>query len=251
VKHIVILPIIFILGCGQQSNIDENSISKYRLHPANSDSMCIKELNRAKADVKKGKIVFCMPMGFGSFQLRHEEQLKQLCNKHNIVFDYELFSDVIITGQTQGCYGAYMDKVIADKFGNNFKKNLLEQADSILLASNDPVPYYLCDKRPQIAANDDSDRLFATVPIKLKKQLKPDKEDRFPFMDIGFYIDKEGNSSNFFLNYFHDVDNKINDKFKDELFNLGVEQLKAIKHWETGIVAGQKVITENNVRVYF
>lgn len=48
-----------------------------------------------------------------------------------------------------------------------------------------------------------------------------------------------------------DADNKSNRKFKDELFKIGVEQLKEIKYWEIGIVNGQKVITENNVRVYF
>ena len=70
-------------------------------------------------------------------------------------------------------------------------------------------------------------------------------------MDIGFYIDKSGNASGYFLNYFMDANSKSNQKFKDELFKIGVEQLKAIKHWETGFVNGQKVNTENNVRVYF
>ena len=74
---------------------------------------------------------------------------------------------------------------------------------------------------------------------------------RFPFMDIGFYIDKKGNASGYFLNYFAIRGNESNQKFKDELFDFGVERLKQIESWEPGIVKGQKVNTENNVRVFF
>ena len=254
---------IFLFACGQknpkdkevsiiQSNKPENQLSNYIQKPADTDSMCIKDIEKAKKDVSNGKIVFCFPMGFGSHDLRQEKQLRELCLKNNLIFKYELFSDVIYDGQTQGCYGAYMDKTISSKFGSNFKQNLLKQADSILLATNDTIVYYKCDKRPQIPGKDDYETtLEAKVPEKLSKQLKADKEGDLPFMDIGFYIDKSGNASGYFLNYFMDANSKSNQKFKDELFKIGVEQLKAIKHWETGFVNGQKVNTENNVRVYF
>jgi len=251
-----------LIACGQNNRKNlssemsrenfENKRLEYINHPSENDSMCIKDIEKAKRDISKGKIVFCVPMGFGTFHLRQEAQLRQLCNKYNIVFDYELFSDVIITGQTQGCYGAYMDKMITDKFGLDFKQKLLAKADSILIASNDTIEYYLCDKRPQIPGRDDNEiTIEATVPIKLSKQLIADKEGDLPFMDIGFYIDKEGNASDYFLNHFYDANNKTNHKFKDELMRIGIKELKAIKRWETGIVNGQKVITENNVRIYF
>lgn len=240
---------IFILSCGHKSSSDK---FQYILNPNDTDSLCIKDIQRAKSNVEKGKIVFCQPMGFGTHRLRSEKQLRELCEKYNLIFDYELFSDVYYDGQTQGCYGIYMDKVIADKFGNNFKKKLLAQADSILLASNDTVQYYLCDKRPQIPGKDDYETtIVVKIPLKLHKQLKADNEGDLPFMDIGFYIDKSGNASGYFSNYFMDASNKWNQQFKEELFEIAVEQLKEIKHWETGIVNGQKVITENNVRAYF
>src|ERR1700751_4065183 len=162
----MLLMTLFLFACGQNKNQDkqvsfiqpdnpENRLAKYIEKPSDKDSMCIKEIERAKRDISKGRIVFCMPMGFGSFQLRQEEQIQQLCKKNNLVFEYETFSDVIISGQTQGCYGAYMDKVIQDKFGVGFKEKLLNKADGILLASNDTIVYYLCDKRPQIPGRDD------------------------------------------------------------------------------------------------
>jgi hypothetical protein len=259
----IFLLTIFLFACGQKNPKDkeaqiasidrpENQLEKYIQKPVNTDSMCIKDIERAKNDISKGRIVFCYPMGFGSHNLRQEKQLRELCKRYRLIFNYEVFSDFIIEGQTQGCYGAYMDKIIASKFGADFKQDLLEKADSILLAANDTIVYYKCDKQPQIPGKDDYETtLEAKVPERISKQLKADKEGDLPFMDIGFYIDKSGNASGYFLNYFMDADSKSNQKYKNELFNLGVEQLKEIKHWETGIVKGQKVNTENNVRVYF
>lgn len=135
--------VVFLFACGQNSNKDiasgqpENHPIKYTLKPADKDSMCIKDIERAKRDISKGKTVFCYPYGFGSHDLRQEKQLRELCIIKGLVFEYELFSDVIYDGQTQGCYGAYMDNAIASKFGTNFKQDLLKQADSILLATND------------------------------------------------------------------------------------------------------------------
>lgn len=263
-RNITTLILTFLLfACGQKNPEDkkaevvlidrpENRLEKYIQKPATTDSMCIKDIAKAKNDIANGKIVFGTPMGFGTHRLRQEKQLRELCKTYNLVFDYEMFGCVVYEGQTEGCYGAYMDKAIEDKYGKGFKEILLNRADSILLSNNDTIAYYLCDKRPQIPGKDDYETtLEATVPEKLSKQLKADKEGDLPFMDIGFYIDKSGNASGYFLNYFMDADSKSNQKFEDELFKIGVEQLKAIKHWETGIVRGQKVITENNVRVYF
>lgn len=263
-RNITTLILTFLLfACGQKNPEDkkaevvlidrpENRLEKYIQKPATTDSMCIIDIAKAKNDIANGKIVFGTPMGFGTHRLRQEKQLRELCKTYNLIFDYEMFGCVVYEGQTEGCYGAYMDKAIEDKYGKGFKEILLNKADSILLSNNDTIAYYLCDKRPQIPGKDDYETtLEATVPEKLSKQLKADKEGDLPFMDIGFYIDKSGNASGYFLNYFMDADSKSNQKFKDELFKVGVEQLKAIKHWETGIVSGQKVNTENNVRVYF
>jgi hypothetical protein len=82
-----------------------------------------------------------MPMSLGTFEFRQEKQLRELCNSTSLLFDYELFSCVGVSGQTSGCYGLYMDKIIAQKFGKNFKENLLKSADSIYIASH-PTVYY-------------------------------------------------------------------------------------------------------------
>lgn len=248
-KNITILFLTFFLfACGHQSSKDK---FQKELIKSDNDSLCIKAIEKAKADLSNGRLVFCMPIGMGSSTLRQEKQIRQLCKKNNIVFQYEPASDVIRTGQTQGCYGAYMDKIIAEKFGINFKEKLLTQADSILLSSNDTIEYFLCDKRPQILGKDEELTLEVKLNNKLSKQLKSDEEGKLPFMDINFYINKNGNPSGYFLYNFYNANNKSNEKFEDELFKAGVKSLKQYKHWEPGQVKGQKVITENNVRVYF
>lgn len=110
----------------------------------------------------------------------------------------------------------------------------------------------MCDKHPHLPGKDNYE---TTLEVKLNenlgKQLKFDKEGDLQFVDIGFYIDKQGSPSGYFLNYFSDANQKSNQKFQTELFHTGVDLLKQYKHWETGEVREQKVITENNVRIYF
>ncbi len=256
ILYLCYIVLYFYTVCFEQKhfpseNYIQNPLAKYIKNPAKSDTTCISEINEAKMLVEDGIIVFCYPVCFGCYPLRQEKHLETLCKQHGIILDYELFSDFISSGQTQGCFGAYMDKVIADSFGAGFKQKLLEQADSIMLAVNDTVPYYLCDKEPQRPDVDyvhESGNLTVKIPDELYNEVETNKDVRFSFMDIGFYIDKEGNTSGYFLN--NSVDS-TNQKLKDAFFDLGVEQLKEIKNWEPGIVNGQKVITENNVRVYF
>ena len=252
IKNVLILVSVLVFtACNRQVS----SIEKYIENPRKSDSLCIEDIERAKKMVENGEIIFCYPMYFGSSELRQEKQLRLLCEQYKLIFDYELFGCVVIERQTQGCFGAYMDKVIVDKFGADFKQKLLAQADSIMIAVNDTVPYYLCDKKPKIHGvidKHESEYLMASVvPEELRKQLKTDNDGKSSFMDIGFYIDKDGNTSGYFINNFYDANNKSNQLFKDDLFNIAVTQLKQVERWEPGIVNNQKVITENNVRVFF
>ena len=239
-----------LIGCGRR----QYSLEKYIQNPPKSDSTCIKDIRRAKTMVENGEIVFCYPLYFGSWGLRQEKQLRLLCEQHGLIFSYEIFSCIIDEKQRQGCFSAYMDKIVADKYGADFKHKLLAQADSIMIAVNDTVPYYLCDKEPKIpSVNNDyeSKYLIVQIPEEIHKQLKANNDGKLPFMDVGFCIDKEGNASGYFLNDFYDANSKENQLFQDDLFNISVAQLKQIECWESGIVNNRKVITKNNVRVHF
>jgi hypothetical protein len=214
--------------------------------------MCRDDIKQAEIDIANGRIYFCHPFGFGSHELPQESYLNELCLTHSLRFKEELISCVVFNEQTQGCYGAVMDNFIALKFGKDFKERLYQQADSVLLAKSDTVDYYSCEKRPQIMGENNYETVFSIpLPRQLSKEVKMGKGNDMPFMDIGFYIDKSGIPSGFFINYFMDADHESNQKVKEDLFNIAIAQLKKVEAWEPGVYAGEKVNTEFNVRVFF
>jgi hypothetical protein len=227
-------------------------LNTYVEHPDETDSLCMDDIKLAESDIAKGHIFFCHPYGFGSFDLPQEKYLETLCINNNMRFKKELISDVIFNAQTQGCYGAVMDNYIVLNYDKDFKERLFHQADSILLAHNDTVDYSSCEKRPKILGKNDDETTFSiSLTHQLAKEVKMGKGNDMPFMDIGFYIDKSGLSSGFFLNYFMDADYQSNQKVKEELFNMAIAEIKKVKKWEPGVYAGEKVNTEFNVRVFF
>lgn len=228
----------------------ENRLSDYIQHPNKQDSLCIKDLDKAEKDIAKGHISFCEPFGFGTFPMRQEKYLKQLCEKHHIYFKYELFSDVIIEGQTQGCYGTYMDEILKEKFGNDFKEKLKKQADSLLSISNDTIDYYLCDERPQIHG-DGRVEINMEVFIDRKIYKKLDSCETTPFMDIGFYVNKLGEASGYSSSKLLGCPEDIDSKIENLVFKAALLKIKELKKWEPGVVNGQKINATNNIRVYF
>lgn len=255
---------VTFFSCGQNSQKEKMVHSKkesfrkleyYIDNPAETDSMCLKSIAAAKADIANGKLVFFISFDEGKYQMRQEKQLMELCKFYHLELDYELTGCVIYEGQTQGCYGAYMGKIIEQKYGKGFIKMLFKKADSLLVESNDTVLSYYCDKLPQIPGRDveegEEANVVVNVPKKFRESLKADSIGDFPFMDIGFYIDRSGNASGYFLDFFNDVGNVSNQKLQDDLYKLGISRLKKIKRWEPGLINGQRMITEHNVRVYF
>src|ERR1035437_7016006 len=82
-KNVILLFLtIFLFSCGHQSPKDK---FQKELIKSDNDSLCIKEIEKAKTDLSIGRIVFCMPIGNGGGTLRQEKQLKQLCKNNNII----------------------------------------------------------------------------------------------------------------------------------------------------------------------
>jgi hypothetical protein len=96
------------------------ALLNYIDHPCPNDSTCKKDILKAKAEVEGGQTKFLMPMSLSTFDIRQEEQLRQLCDSNGLIFDYELFSCISNTGQINGCYGLYMDKNIGSKIRLQF-----------------------------------------------------------------------------------------------------------------------------------
>jgi hypothetical protein len=227
---------------------------KYIDNPCPNDSSCKMEISKAKSEIAEGKITFCSPQSLMIFDLRQEQQLRQLCKSHGLNFVYEYFSDIGATGQTQGCYGLYMDKIIAQKFGSKFKDNLLREADSLYVLSNPTVYYTKCDTLPRLTNKD----IFASTEMDVKigrqlfDKLKVSQNGYYPQVDVGFYIDTIGNASNYFVSQFIIYDDiKENNRFKKKLIEIALGYIKQFKIWKPGIILNRKVKTEYNVRLSF
>lgn len=223
-------------------------------NPDPGDSLCIYDIRRAKKDISDGKMVFTQSAGFLFGFMRYEDELKQLCKGHGLVFDFDMISCIVFEGQTQGCYGQYMDEIIRKKFGADFKARLHAQADSMFLvnaASNRRiVKSWDCDERPRLPT--EQKRMTDYIPniTVMEVDIKPNG-NQWPFFDLGFVIETDSTISNFYINNFA-AEAEENEKYKEKLFSIAVEHVKSqYPLWVPGKIKGIPVRTDNNVRVFF
>lgn len=225
----------------------------YVSNPAKTDKLCLSAIEKAKADIKKGGIVFTQAAGFGFGHNRYEAELKELCKQKGLNYDIDLIGCVVVKGQTQGCYGAYMDKILSEKYGSDFKENMYKKADSMFLvnAIDKTVYYGDLDNRPRLPTEKkrNSDDLGYAYFENLEIKTKSNKWKDLPFMDIHFIVHKDSTISNFSVSNFVA---RGNDKFKTELFNLAVNKIKAdYPIWVPGSIKGISLKSENNIRIHF
>lgn len=225
-------------------------IAVYIEHPQTSDKICLKDIARAKKDIEIGDLVFTMPYGEGNYNLRSEKYIRELCKRYHLAFRFEMVSDVINKEGRKGCYEAFMDKKIDQKYGLKFRQFILEEADLMLIKSNDTVLAWDCDKKPQIEGISS-----AIINVQLEKNLRSDlSQDKINYvagLDVAFYIDKQGIASGYHLEDYNSIEKEGNEKYKARLFRAGIDALKKHKNCVAGEILGQKVITKQIIRIYF
>lgn len=251
--------VVFIRLAMVRHRVYEPDISKriaYTKDPVLSDKLCREDVKKAKRDVEKGKIVLTQRYGFGTMPYRFEEELAELCKSHDITFEVVLISDLIIHGQTQGCNADYMDGILSERFGTEFKEKLLERADSLFLKNamlyDSLVDSRYCDERPYLTniAHKKDDYNFSLtvddVPIK-----KDTVSGNWPHLDVEIIIEKDSSIGNFHVSYYADLANN-NEQYKQALFKRSSDYLKTIHPiWIPGKIAGHPVRTSHNVRIFF
>jgi hypothetical protein len=233
----------------------------YVNNPKYSDTICLNDINKAKRDLSNGRIIMNDYVGYDRGNRRYYNQLKQLCEELGIIFQPEGEYCVVYEGQTQGCYGLFMDSTIYAKYGRNFKIALHELADSLFFVemSNDTIKRWFCDIQPSPNNGKRTvDEIYVKTDlnvISIRREWISQGDTMFaidnPFMDIHFTVDKTGELSNFKLEYFVPA-SEHNERFKQELFNLGEQQIRErLPNWTPGTINGIPMNVEHNIRVQF
>ncbi len=255
----IILALILFNACSQSREVINQKLPAlitYVDNPNETDTLCISDIKRAKKDVANGKIVLTQSFGAGTFELRYEEELRQLCKENGLEFGLDLMGCVVFEGQTQGCYGAYMDKIIIEKFGADFKKNIHRQADSLFLENiilnNKVVKHWDCDESPKLPSETESKSAYLTIKIKdvdIEKDVSGYGD--LPSFDLGFIIEKDSTINGFYLlDYFDQLDK--NEKLNTKLFEIAVAHIKEnYPVWVPGKIKGVSVRTDNSVKIFF
>lgn len=268
---VTLISVAFLFSCLEKKKglNDEKTISEtqnkqkqlnpilYVSNPTKTDTLCISEINKAKSDIENKGIIFTQAVGLGFRYKRYEDELIKLCKEKGLRYDIELISCIVSEGQTQGCYGAYMDKTIAEKYGFDFKQKMHKKADSLfisnILKNNSPVQYWDCDERPRLPNENirTSDYIsdLSVYDIDIKENKK--EHGGWPFFDIGFIVEKDSTISNFYIRNFV-ARLKSNEKYKTQLFKLVTKHLnEKYPKWIPGTINGVPVRTDNNVRIHF
>ena len=121
-----------VLSQGAPTTSGYSKSERYLDHPAAGDVKCRQDITRATRDLQRGRRVFCWPKTFSfTYAPRYATELADVCRQHGIRFEYEEISDDTSPGFTQGCYGAVMDRALAQQFGTGFRARWIAQADSI------------------------------------------------------------------------------------------------------------------------
>jgi hypothetical protein len=235
---------LFFFFCLSEGNAQQDA---YIDHPDSKDTLCIKELTRAKKDIAAGKLRYCGGYVWDYPYSRMFPELDSLCKIYEIIFtpDTGIERDVrfVDDPNTYYCYANFMNREIAKRFGSDFMQGLVKQADSIFISKSfvDTVPGYLCDVQPS-SFDGWSDEFFKqfrfpdTCPLKTNCQSCE--------ITIWFVVDIIGRASN--LEFFYSKGFPLNDACK----NLYQEEiLRACnrvcdnKCWVPGMAANRKVIS--------
>lgn len=267
---VILILFSFLFSCTEKKkeHNDEKSISElqdeyekfdpiaYVSNPAKTDSLCISEINKAKSDIENEGIVFTQAVGFLFGHNRYEKELEKLCEEKGLKYDIDLIGCVVFEGQTQGCYGAYMDKALSEKYGSDFKKNMHKKADSIFLENaiknKIAIEYWDCDERPRLP--NEKERTSDYIPYLKVENIKIKRGDKqhndWPFFDLGFIVEKDSTISGFYSrNYVSNF--KENQVIEKELFEIAVKHIKKnYPIWVPGIINGIQVRTNNNLRIH-
>ncbi|OQP59609.1 hypothetical protein A3860_36630 [Niastella vici] len=245
-----------ILAFGSCTNSDKKS--KFD-NISSTDTTCIKAVKRAKEDISKGELSFCYHTGSLLYEpVRCEEEIDSILTLLGIGYRNVMTSDVVYEGQTQGCYGDYMNEVILRRFGNHFIDSIMYKADSIFVSKNPNkvFNYHDCDTDPVFPgdSSDDNRNFNPGLQIAFDSKvtypegyIRKTPNDKLGFVNLNLLIDKQGNAE---IQQFSFVfDNDKNLQFQKHFKNIYEPIIKGTK-WIPATIKKQNVSSTITAFVY-
>lgn len=245
-KKIVLLLICLIFICcdfaKKQNKSKFDNISK-------KDTTCLKDVENAKVDIQKGKLIYCHTMGGLLYHgLRSEKEAISVFKQNNIEFRGVIVSDLENENQTH-CYCSFMEEKIIEKYGEKFVDSLLNIADEKYLINhiNDTMYYADCDRKPNYPNDkyDSGDWYSKVMNNEIDKNIaypkgyiKRPNYDFSAFVDIRFYVNKKGEAK--IHNFWFTFDIKTNNKFKSYLESEIRKHIKT-ENWTPAQIRGENV----------
>jgi len=246
--------LLLLIICTVSCRLFDKNASRFD-NVSKTDTTCLQEIELAKADIKNGKLVYCHNAGSMLYQeLRGEKHMISLLKKYNIGYSNITTSDVIYKGQTQNCYGDYMEEQIKNKYGTYFLDSLLAISDSLCASSNlDTLHYSQCDTWPRYPSENLDEEFskkiqekFNVLVVYPKGYIKKENQEISSFVDVSFIVDKTGKTSDIGFRFM--FDHKENQKLEKHFEEI-IKPLILDTAWQPATVRKRKVTSDMNIRI--
>lgn len=254
-SYLFLVLFVFIAAC--QSHIE----TKSRLEKVpQTDRICSEEIAMAKKDISTGKLSYCYDAGSLLYQpVRCENEMDSLLKFYGIGYENTITSDVIIEGQTQGCYRDYMNEMISKRFGNKFIDSLMYKADSIYIGKNSNYVFdsHEIDTEPKFPGDttDENANFNPGLQREFNRRVqypadyvKKKKESQMAFANFDLEIDKFGKAT--IKNFSFQFDNEQNYKFEKNLKEI-FAPLIVKTSWTPATIKKQNVSSKIITFIYF
>ncbi|WP_144428974.1 hypothetical protein [Chryseobacterium sp. StRB126] len=255
--------LLFLLDCKDKVKpVDEQPpnpkefLRSYVKNPNPNDRMCKDDIEQAEKDLEKYKNIYVTTSCFGCKTSPYADEIIEYAAKQKIEVINDIYSCVVMEGQTKGCYKAMIDLKMEEIHGKDFRHKIEHAAEQLMIQKIKTGTKILSvydlseEDQPNLVKENKFTRKEDILTVQTGLPLQHEL-DTYPFIDISFIVEKDGTISNVknenWVSGF-----KRNEKYKNELEGLAKNKiLTNYSKWKPGKYKNTLTRVENNFRVCF
>ncbi|HET6227229.1 MAG TPA: hypothetical protein VFF27_13180 [Bacteroidia bacterium] len=253
----LLLFIVLLTSCKQE----KQHKSRFDNIPL-TDKECKAEVEMAKKKLEDGKLIFC-DYGYSSLD-ENGVELAKLLKTYDIQYEHGVVSDVVVEGQTTGCYGDYLLEQIEFKYGKKFIDSLENVADSIYISKNkdklfdytqwSKPPLFPGDKRPDPTNHDGLQAAFEKSVIYPGDYEYKTQKNSMAMVKVDLDVDATGKAKAKIAEFIFFNPKTQKDNFNAsarELFGKTIISLIEQTKWIPAMIKTFPVKSKSEIFVYF